>query len=629
MIRVPTYGQPQVGQAPLADNRLRIQSTPDSFGAAVGEGVQAVGREAGAAALDYQHEQDRLAKEAKAKADAVAVADLRNQSDAQVIAQRDQIAQTKGKDAIKLPDQVFPAYDKQTDKTMAEIKDPDQQTHYRLYRDAQRNDLTSFLNNHVAGQMQAYDQQDFEAGTHLVSDQVGQVYQSHDLVNNALHARNEQIASFAERHGLPASWAEARSVQETDANLMQVITRHVADGDYKAAGSWFNEYGHQLTPQSRLRAQELVKTATVDGEAKRIALDVTSATVGDVEHPNIEAATAAVDKSVVGMPANIRDDVVIEAKRRTVQMLNQQAAARTETMNGTEYQILSLANDPKTPLGFDDKQVQDLWRTLDPLRQAKMKAALTKLDEPSPDDSIVALNNVQRGLADPATRDGLIANGPELASRGMTKSDAQKAREAWSTAKLAQQGDPKAKHALEGLQSKNEAIDSVLTAAGVDLAKSGNQYTATGSSSVPATATLLDYIDREGKAMQEARKDRAPLTTDDWKVVAGKALATQTIKGTGWFGGDQSMATAGIYADLLKNGGDVPGGGRIPPLPPAQQATMEAEFNAAHGRFPTYPEMLQLWGDHLQRHPQAAPAPASDQHSGATGFLTDLWNLYG
>ena len=609
MPKAPTVPGPQVQTEALPGVRMAPNVSPDQFGAGVAQGVQDVGRVFGQIA-----QQERaIRQQATDQANNAAVNDYSSQIGTLATKYQIEHQNLKGQAALEAEPDLLDRFNKEAENIGGGmLSNPEQREQAKHILLRHTNSLKSAMAVYSNGEVKKQQAHDYVQNNETETGRAELNRNDPQQVASAWAATQASTDAFAKanRWG-PDVLANART---TDATRFwgRQSESFLNEGDDIQAQRILDQHKADMDGAAVARLQDAISKTKDRNDVKRVTTVVMGWNDGDpATPPDLEKAMADVDSFTKGMKPEVIDD----AKAMVARNLRLRYEAHNDTQAGIEYQILSAANDPQNPAGFDSKPVQALWRQLDPIRAAKVKAAMTKIEQPDPISSRMALRNYELLLTspDPAVRQRVQAASPAeiVAGGGMTPEDAKQAVDLWYKAKQAKAGDATAQRELEGLQTKGDAVMTVLRAGGLDLKKDGD------GNYDPKTAAALDWVDREGKAMQAARADRKPLTSDDWKVLAGKALVEQKLKGAGFWGGDQSKTTAQMQADLVGQ------------IPAQHRAGIEEAFNATHGRMPTYPELLSAWAVYQQAHPEVKPLPTVDEKKQRAADATRATMFFG
>lgn len=423
-LQVPVYQQ-QVRNSGPADTRLNVRANADTFGAAVGEGVSNIGK----AGVDLALRMEAIAQQERQKAGRVVVDKAINDTAMKFSPVMAAARQTRGTDAMGASEKALPQFDKFADDAEAALATEDQRNEFRRWRMGERLQHQSALDNHaVLGQKQQDDENFAIDGTRFQKG-IADNYTDAATLNRLILSRMDNIDAYADRNGKDSAWRN-QATQESLSNAHSiVIARLIQDNNDVGAQKWLSQYAKQMNPDDLLKAQERVERASIDGQSKRFALQVTQAMPKETETPDLVEAQRIAEE----LTANSSQEVKDETLRRVYSQVTNQAAVYKSGQESTESKILDLAfgrrsvvPDPRNPdesfwsgpLGKDDPQVRAEMDKLGTERRIKMDAvfarAAMKENEVSWQQSRKNRYAIEAKLMDPEFRSMVIKRGPQM-----------------------------------------------------------------------------------------------------------------------------------------------------------------------------------------------------------------------
>lgn len=599
-ITVPTYGTPKAAVQAAPDTTIsprmaRIE--PDAFGAGLGQGISQVSQAAAGIYADVQNKADNAqlngAQAQWQAAQNKRQVDFLNLQGEQALGQQADFQTQAAKDA----------------EDIRKGLNPRVQNHWDLWAPHAVNQFNAAIDSHASAQVPKIAAEKNSAAVQGTLDNIGLNYSDPAQVKAGLNQLAQTAEAYGHAQGEPIE-VTAQKLRDLKAQAhASVVSGYLSVDQDVAAKAYLDQNRGDMNPAQVNQFTKALDISSTRGQAQDLVDSIMH--VGDTlgESNDLQKMSDRVAADTEGNP-KLRD----EAQQRLEHAFAIRKQTHAEQQNGLfEGAVDAASKDPTK--GIDAVPAQTL-AAMDPTVREHLRAALAKQIDPV--QSRMAVASFTLALADPNLKQKILDAGPPVGGGNTTIEDQKTIIDLWTKAKTGED-DPKAKRDLQTLQDKMQSVAGVLQSAGYSMKKDPD------SGYDPKTAAMLDYVDRDGEAMQAARKDKAPLTPDDWRVVAGKALAQQTIKGTGFLGGDQSTTTADMYAEQIKA------------IPPDVKAGLEAAFNAKNRRLPTADELLRSWGAYQQKTPTPAPDPNAldkkdvfglpSKRSGVTGFLHDLWDL--
>lgn len=565
---------------PVQGGQINVQADSNAFGASLGKGIQS-------ASQDVFNVFARFHEQANQAAVNDGIAQATRRANELQLAHRQQY----GQDAIKSAPDVQAKYGQTLDDIAGQTLSNDAQRRaFQAWRGQAQASFDNAINTHAAQQGEVQYNADHQARKDGQIAQASLNYKNPDMVAASWKDIGAANDAYAQHMGMTPIQKEAMNRMDADRMAGALVQSSLTDKDWVTAQQVVQQFGPMMSPDGRAKLVQATQAAELDGRAKAITSNVVSRVNPDGSQLDEEHALAEADKQVneatKGWAPSRADDLRDTVRAKTAQTIRQQFAAHTESQNLTEMKIIEAAI--KDPAGIAADGVAPLLAQLDPLRAKKVQDEWNKAAAPDPIQSRLALANYELSLGNPdqAKVRQVVDAGPQAALAGLTKEDQKSAIDAWKTAYLANQ-DPLAKQKLDGIVSKSQAVEGVLTAAGMSYQKDN-----TGKVRED-TAAALDWINREGLAMQQARPDKRPLTPSDWELLARRAVAKQVIE-KGWIW-DTTKKTYEIQQESIKN------------IPPEDRSKLEDGFTMKYGRPPTAAELATMFQVYQKNTPAKKP----------------------
>jgi hypothetical protein len=280
MPRVEAYGPRRVQSRPLPNTSVdTTQAVPSAaaLGGAAAQGLESFGQQTTQAGFGLLAESNRMAEDAKRRADQLAVLTASNQLDTfvngRLYAPQEGALSVKGKDAMGLGVQVGTEFDNIADTIGSKLSNPDQKAAFLRERFSTRQRLNETLRRHESTERQQWDLEETNKGIENARNDA--IAGAADPLNaplkikNALDRQAALIGDFATHNGLGP---EARKAQLDEARTnthVGVIGAFVSAGQDRKAQAYFDEVKDQIAGPKRAEAMRLLEAGSVLGESQR------------------------------------------------------------------------------------------------------------------------------------------------------------------------------------------------------------------------------------------------------------------------------------------------------------------------------------------------------------------------
>jgi len=192
-MKVPTYDGPQVSPTVAPAARLRVDYSPDDFGAAIGRGL-----------MDVAGAVDQVAQRARAKANDLRLRQEALDANAQQQAIEERELANTGSKAIGAGQRALDDFNKYAEKRRKEISDPDLSDQFNLLADARRQELS------LGALFEATGLDDAPTGEALVTSELEIKYAGYFAREREAAERLRRMGDFALHVDLP--YAEMKSL---------------------------------------------------------------------------------------------------------------------------------------------------------------------------------------------------------------------------------------------------------------------------------------------------------------------------------------------------------------------------------------------------------------------------------
>ncbi|WGL96486.1 hypothetical protein [Arsenophonus nasoniae] len=190
---VPTYKDRQVRSTAIPNNGLTVRSTPNDFGAGIGE---AVGQYGQVLAEAKQRANVALAQDASLQ--------LRQKANELMNNPRNGLLAMQGKNAIGKGYEFEQAFDNAAGEIAGTLQDDAIKSMFAQQAKEMRLQFSSQANKHEMGQIKAYEQDQFQATLSVNAESAASLYGD----NNAYISANKQVFQQIEEFGFSHGWSD-------------------------------------------------------------------------------------------------------------------------------------------------------------------------------------------------------------------------------------------------------------------------------------------------------------------------------------------------------------------------------------------------------------------------------------
>ncbi|MEQ5318009.1 hypothetical protein ABN239_13315 [Providencia vermicola] len=196
---VPTYKEQQVSSSPLPNTGSSVQSSPEHFGAGFG---QAAEQYAGVFAEAKQRANVALAQDASLQ--------LRQKANELMNDPRNGLLAKQGKNAIGKGYEFEQAFDNAAGEIAVTLQDDAIKSMFAQQAKEMRLQFSSQANKHEMGQIQSFEQEQYEATKKINSESASALYAD----NNAYVSAHRQVFNQIEEYGLARGWSDEKIIAE-------------------------------------------------------------------------------------------------------------------------------------------------------------------------------------------------------------------------------------------------------------------------------------------------------------------------------------------------------------------------------------------------------------------------------
>lgn len=190
---VPTYKEQQVSSSPLPNNGFSVQSSPNQFGAGLGQVAE---QYTGLFAEAKQRANVALAQDASLQ--------LRQKANELMNDPRNGLLAMQGKNAIGKGYEFEQAFDNAAGEIAGTLQDDAIKSMFAQQAKEMRLQFSSQANKHEMGQIKAYEQDQFQATLSVNAESAASLYGD----NNAYLSANKQIFQQIEEFGFSHGWSD-------------------------------------------------------------------------------------------------------------------------------------------------------------------------------------------------------------------------------------------------------------------------------------------------------------------------------------------------------------------------------------------------------------------------------------
>ncbi|WP_323084468.1 hypothetical protein [Providencia alcalifaciens] len=196
---VPTYKEQQVSSSPLPNNGFSVQSSPEHFGAGLGQVAE---QYAGVYAEAKQRASVALAQDASLQ--------LRQKANELMNDPRNGLLAMRGRNAVGKGYEFEQAFDNAAGEIAGTLQDDTTKSMFAQQAKEMRLQFSSQANKHEMGQIKQFQHEQYEATKKINSESASALYAD----NNAYVSAHRQVFTQIEDYGLANGWSDEQILAE-------------------------------------------------------------------------------------------------------------------------------------------------------------------------------------------------------------------------------------------------------------------------------------------------------------------------------------------------------------------------------------------------------------------------------
>lgn len=288
MPTVPMTQGPTVERAPTPDARRRIRAAPDTFGAAVGEGIV----RSGGAGVEFYEEQRK-------KADFVRMLEVDSKLASYQSELEAKVRAAEGRNALGVRQDVMEEWQSFTGTLQTELASESQRIQFQRIATTRRDSLERAAILHSSAEFDRYQDEMLEAG---IKNHAGAlVSHAYDDQRRQLEAAGieAKLQQFAANNGRSPEWVAQKRAEVMGEAHANVIERYLTNGDDDDARNYMEAHRDELGPRI-VAVERAVEEGTRLSESRRQAEAILARHPGNLSAA-LDAARSIDDVRVADM----------------------------------------------------------------------------------------------------------------------------------------------------------------------------------------------------------------------------------------------------------------------------------------------------------------------------------------
>lgn len=353
---LPSEQHQPVATRPLPTVRLEARTSPDTFGASLGQ-----------AASDAAF---AIVREEKARADETVLHEARRKlndwEQSRIYDSKDGALHKRGRDALGLPEALAKDYDDYTSEIETGLGNDDQRTQFRKLAQLRREQVMQWTNRHVGQEIENFYEQQYTADIESTkeramtsaADPTYPLAERSRLVTNEVKMQQARIIGrLRDRGAAEEVIAQELRGHESDTHA-RVVDRMLANNFDRDAQAYYAGVKDRMDPDVAVKIEKALHVGSVRGESQRQADAIVAAhrELG----PAVEAARGIADPDV-------RDAVVTRVKDHFATQKAAQAERRHSIYLDAHKQIERTGGDL-------DRVPPGMLAELEPAQRASLEA---------------------------------------------------------------------------------------------------------------------------------------------------------------------------------------------------------------------------------------------------------------
>lgn len=353
---VARYSDPQVDPARLPDGGLKVRADPGAF-TAVAQGLGQVAR----VAQDW-------AEQEKQRADEMSMLEAERKLSDWDLANTEKALQTRGKDAMGLPDTYNPALERQIEEIAGGISDVRVRNAWMARAQGRRHNMLLSVNRHVHREIDELDATETQALIANSQRSAANNYNDPERIAFEMDTQLDAIEARAARLGMERETIDLMREEAISATHVGVLDQMVAGQNYSMAREYFAANRDDFLPAARATAAETVREAGLRAESQANADRILR------QHGDRGAALAAA-RGITD--PDLRDATVARVNQR----FNEAKVIEEEQSKARSDGAVRLLQDSGGSL---DSIPPDVWNAFSPSEQGQFRDLAEYLVNGSP-----------------------------------------------------------------------------------------------------------------------------------------------------------------------------------------------------------------------------------------------------
>lgn len=265
MPRVPTYRFSQVSERPMADFSLRVQVTPDLFGASVGRAIGEAGRAVAGSVRQVSH----VVADIQEKADHARALDAGTQLQSftdEMVAEAQQ--SQRGKNALGLEDRLSGKFEERAGEIAGELSTMRQRQDFQRITDRVRLSMTRKVRAHTNVEAEKYyDSLMAESIRARAESSLAGMYDPAE-VRESVEDQVSIWRSYAKKRGLPEKMIENRAREIASVQHAKTVEKLISEDRHNEALQHFKDNKSDLRPQDRTALKKMLDASSLRERAQ-------------------------------------------------------------------------------------------------------------------------------------------------------------------------------------------------------------------------------------------------------------------------------------------------------------------------------------------------------------------------
>lgn len=363
------------------------------------------------------------------------------------------------------------------------------------------------LKTHEYKEEISYDDEKTKASIRLDSDLAADSYDNPAVSRRSIENIKKSISDFSERNGLPPESAKLELETQVSKAHINVVSRMLNDNKPAMAKAYIKNNGKELTTEDYDSIQKAMKESTFKADAQMKTSDI--------------VGSAATESDALKMARQIADsDLQDEVIKRVKIRFNEKESAKKQASETNFDNAYRLLEEHKTL----DQVPPSVIAALDLGQKQKLEKREEQLRNGSPTKTnLEAYYELELMAGNPTTRDMFSQLNLLNYRTELSESDFKKIS-GWQKNLRTGKGEKQ----LDGIESKNNIVNTALTAMDIDFSKKANEK------DINKARLFRAEVDRLVTQKQETTGKR--ITNEELRdIVDNLSVEVVTNKNTFWF----------------------------------------------------------------------------------------------